>query len=148
MDRFTTDETVHWYKLHPDAKGPAQQTGGAVGYDLATIEDVRVAQGEIKLVGTGLVIEAPRNHVLYITGRSSTPRRHGVMVITGIVDEDYCGPEDEIRLQVMGIRPGVSEIPKGIRIAQALFMPVTRPFFNFSVFPPDRPSRGGFGSTG
>ena len=67
---------------------------------------------------------------------------HGV----GIVDEDYCGDEDEIKIQVMSILwSGGSKIPQGSRIAQGIFVPVSQA----SPLGVDMmgESRGGFGST-
>jgi dUTP pyrophosphatase len=146
-ERYGGSEVRFW-KTHPMACNPTYGTKRSAGFDLHTVESVKVAQGEIKLVRTGLIIETPLDHMLYLTFRSSTPRKHGVMVLEGIVDEDYCGPEDELRIQVMGVSPGVATIPAGSRIAQGIFVPITRGQFKLTPFPVDTKSRGGFGSTG
>lgn len=138
--------TPFWRK-HPMACKPAYATPRSAGFDFHTVEDVSVAQGEVKLVSTGLTIATPSQHMLYITGRSSTPRRHGVQVITGIVDEDYCGPDDVVHIQVVGLRPAGTFIPKQTAIAQGIFIPVSRGLFEEQKAN-DNKSRGGFGSTG
>ena len=81
---------------------PAYQTGGAAGFDLAASVDMTIAPGQVTLVPTGLVIEAPPGHFIGVFARSSTPLKRGLMVANGvgIVDADYSGPEDEIKIEV------------------------------------------------
>lgn len=137
-------------RLRPDVSLPKYQTQGAAGFDLAIADDLTLAPGEIKLVSTGLVFATPRNHMLYITFRSSTPRKWGATVLEGILDEDYCGNEDECKLQVMSIKNGgpldFVRIPAGTRIAQGIFIPISRGEFHETNDMGE--SRGGFGSTG
>ena len=137
-------------RIHPDAVLPYYATGESAGFDLTIIEPVAVAQGEVKLVRTGLVVTGFPGYMLYITGRSSTPRRHGVQVITGIVDRDYCGIEDELKIQVAGLRPTGAKIPAGTAIAQGIFVAVRNPSAFSVLHSNDRKkvkNRGGFGST-
>lgn len=146
------EQQVRVKRIHPKAIIPEYQTTGSAGFDLATVEDIGFEDmGEIKLAPTGLVIAAPKHHMLYITFRSSTPRKWGITVLEGIVDEDYCGEEDELKLQVMnldfnGMSFGIKRIPAGTRIAQGIFIPVTRGQFT-EVNTMVGESRGGFGST-
>lgn len=146
------EQQVRIKRVHPEAIIPSYQTTGAAGFDLAAVEDIGFQDmGEIKLAPTGLVIETPKHHMLYITFRSSTPRKWGITVLEGIVDEDYCGEEDELKLQVMnlnfdGMSFGVKRIPAGTRIAQGVMIPITRPIFQEVDYMGE--SRGGWGSTG
>ena len=57
---------------------------------------------QIELIPTNLIIETPKNYMLMLASRSSTPIKLGLRVSNGIgiIDQDYCGPEDEIKLQV------------------------------------------------
>jgi len=64
----------------------------------------------------------------------------------GIIDQDYCGPEDEIKIQMMNISKKKVKIEKGERIAQALLVKIARP--NLIEKKIRAKSRGGFGSTG
>jgi dUTP pyrophosphatase len=61
-----------------------------------------------------LIIEAPEGHFLLIASRSSTPKKKGLVIpqSVGIVDRDYSGPEDEIKLQVMNITDKPVEVKK------------------------------------
>jgi dUTP pyrophosphatase len=136
-------------RLLPSVPLPAYQTPGAAGFDLAASADLTVEPGAIVLVPTGLVIEAPAGHFLGIFARSSTPLKRGLIVANGVgvVDADYCGPADEIRIQVMNVTASPVTIRAGERLAQGILMPFTRAEWVESGTE-GRASRGGFGSTG
>ena len=93
------------HRLHPHVPLPAPATPHSAGFDLAASEDVLIPSGEIRLVPTGLVIEVPDGHFLGIFARSSTPLKRGLVVPNGVgvVDADYCGPADEIKVQILNI---------------------------------------------
>src|SRR4029450_4465254 len=120
--------TVRIHRLDPAVPLPKYETGGAAGFDLAASVDVTIAPGTIALVPTGLVIEVPHGHFLGIFARSSTPLRRGLMVANGVgvIDEDYCGPKDEVNVQVLNFTQAPVTVARGDRIAQGLFIPVSR----------------------
>lgn len=136
-------------RVHPDACIPEYKTTGAAGFDIALIEDVEIPPLSIKLVRTGLVIKTPEGHALIIAARGSSPVKKGVNMANsiGVVDEDYSGPDDEIFLPLRNIRQESVTLKKGDRVAQGMFIPVTRGHFTEIAEMPD-PSRGGHGSTG
>src|SRR5262249_25333472 len=107
-----------------------------------------IAPGEVTLVPTGLVIEVPKGHVLGVFARSSTPLKRGLMVANGVgvVDSDYCGPTDEIKIEVFNFTSQPVAIKRGDRRAQGLLIPVVRAEWEERV--PEKAARGGFGSTG
>jgi len=127
---------------------PSYQTAGAAGFDLAASADLVVPPGEIRLVPTGLVIEVPAGHFLGIFARSSTPLKRGLIVANGVgvLDSDYCGPEDEVRIQVMNVTQAPVSISRGDRLAQGVILSFVRA--DWREENASRPSRGGFGSTG
>lgn len=129
---------------------PEYQTPGAAGFDLAASRDIDVAPHAIALVPTGLVIAVPQGHFLGIFARSSTPLKRGLMVANGVgvVDEDYCGPDDEVKIQVLNFTGETVRVRKGDRIAQGLFIPVARASWRESESDLRAGSRGGFGATG
>ena len=129
---------------------PEYQSAGAAGFDLAASQDVRVDAGEVALVPTGLVIEVPAGHFLGIFARSSTPLKRGLMVANGVgvIDSDYCGPADEIKVQVLNFTRGPVEVKAGDRIAQGIFIPILRAAWRESSEDFRDGSRGGFGATG
>jgi dUTP pyrophosphatase len=136
-------------RLHDHVALPAYQTSGAAGFDLAASVAMTVQPGEVTLVPTGLVIEVPAGHMLGVFARSSTPLKRGLMVANGvgIVDADYCGPTDEIKIEVFNFTSSPVEIRPGDRLAQGVIMPYVRAEWSESGAP-TRAARGGFGSTG
>lgn len=134
--------------LHDSAREPTYATAGSNGFDLCTAEAVEIPPHEIALVGTGLVVATPPGWCLLVCLRSSTPRKFGVIQphAVGIIDEDYSGPADELRLQLLNFTAEPSSIPAGSRIAQGVFVRADRA--RWYAHDPGDGSRGGFGSTG
>ncbi len=137
-------------RLHPSVPLPVYQTSGAAGFDLASSADMTILPGTIALVPTGLVIQVPPGHFLGIFARSSTPLKKGLMVANGVgvIDEDYCGPADEVKIQVLNFTAAPVQVGKGDRIAQGLFIPVARAEWQEADGDLRDGSRGGFGATG
>ena len=136
-------------RVDPSLPLPVYQTAGSVGFDLVVREDTHVEPWEIALVPCNLIVQVPPGYMLLVTARSSTPRRKGLLVPhgVGVIDQDYCGPEDEIRAQVLNYTAGPVLVARGERIAQAILMPIARAeLVEDDELPPE--SRGGFGSTG
>jgi len=136
-------------RLDPSIGLPEPATGGAAGFDLAAAADVEVPPRSIRLIGTGLVIGVPDGHFLGIFARSSTPLKRGLMVANGvgIIDSDYCGPADEIKIQVFNITDAPVNVARGDRLAQGIVLPCPRVEWQ-EVDEMAVPTRGGFGSTG
>jgi dUTP pyrophosphatase len=136
-------------RLDPDVPLPAYETAGAAGFDFAAWEDAVVGPGEIRLIRTGLVIEVPTGYFLGIFIRSSSPLRRKLVLANGVgvVDSDYSGPQDEVRIQVLNTGVAPVAIARGERIAQGLFIPVQQVVWQ-EVAAIREVSRGGFGSTG
>ena len=95
-------------RLAPHVSLPAYGTPGAAAFDLAASTDTVVPPHGIALVPTGLVVRVPEGHFLAILARSSTPLTRGLIVANGmgVVDSDYCGPTDEVKIQVLNISNG------------------------------------------
>ena len=128
---------------------PEPATGRAAGFDLAAAADMEIPPRSIRLVGTGLVIAVPDGYFLGIFARSSTPMKRGLMVANGVgvIDADYCGPEDEIKIQVLNITDAPVKVARGDRLAQGIVLPCPRVEWN-EAEEMTVPTRGGFGSTG
>ncbi|MEO7156851.1 MAG: dUTP diphosphatase [Vicinamibacterales bacterium] len=136
-------------RLNPAVHLPEPATAGAAGFDLAAAADMEIPPRSIRLIGTGLVIAVPDGYFLGVFARSSTPLKRGLMVANGvgIIDADYCGPEDEIKIQVLNITDAPVTVTRGDRLAQGILLPCPRVEWD-EVEQTSRPSRGGFGSTG
>lgn len=136
-------------RLDPAVALPSYQTAGAAGFDLAASADVTVQPGQIVLVPTGLVIAVPAGHFLGIFARSSTPLKRGLVVANGVgvLDSDYSGPTDELKIQLMNVTAAPVDVKRGDRLAQGVIMPFVRAEFE-EIAAASGPDRGGFGSTG
>lgn len=141
--------TVTVTRLAPHVALPRYETPGAAAFDLAAAADVEVPARGIALVPTGLVVAVPAGHFLAILARSSTPLKRGLMVANGVgvVDSDYCGPADEVKIQVFNITDAPVRVAAGDRLAQGMVLAAPRVSLVEGAAP-DGPSRGGFGSTG
>ena len=135
-------------RTNPSVPLPVYSTPGAAAFDLAAAETVEIPPGQIRLVGTGLVIGVPEGHFLAVLARSSTPLKRGLVVANGVgvIDTDYCGPDDEVKVQVLNVTPATVTVTRGDRIAQAIVLAAPR--VDFEEVETTAPSRGGFGSTG
>ena len=128
---------------------PTYGTSGSAAFDLSAAHDAAIDPRQIALVRTGLIIEVPAGFFLGIFARSSTPLKRGLMVANGIgvVDSDYCGPTDEIMVQLLNVSDAVVEVRKGDRLAQGMILPAPRVTWE-EVEELGAVERGGFGSTG
>lgn len=135
-------------RARPDVELPAYQTPGSVAFDLAAAEDVTIPPKGAAKISTGLIIATPPGFMLMIAGRSSLFWKKGLLGTNGIgvIDRDFCGPEDEIKLSLWNPGDEAVMITKGERLGQGFFLPVERA--EWIEGPAEGPSRGGFGSTG
>ena len=128
---------------------PIRETEGSIGFDLIAREDVIVGPLKPVLIPSNIIIKVPRGYMFQISLRSSAPRKYRIMMPhgVGIIDNDYCGPEDEIMIQVQRTVPNLLKIKRGTKIAQGIFVKVEADVFWEEKETIDRESRGGFGST-
>jgi dUTP pyrophosphatase len=140
---------IHIKRVRPHAELPHYQTAGAAAFDLAAAEHVTIQPGEVALIPTGLVVEVPPGMFLAIFARSSTPLKRGLLVANGVgvVDPDYSGPADEVKIAVLNFRDVPATVSRGDRIAQGIFLPAPRVAW-VEVEELKTSSRGGFGATG
>ncbi len=128
---------------------PQYETGGSVGFDLLARVETVVEPGKIALVPGNIIVEVPKSYMLVVASRSSLPRKKGLSTPHGfgIIDHDYCGPEDEIQVQVYNFTSEKIIIQRGDKIAQGVFVHIDT-FDWEEVESMEKPNRGGFGSTG
>jgi len=128
---------------------PRHETAGAVAFDLIARETMTVAPDAIALVPANIVVCTPPGYMLMIVARSSLARKKNLILpnAVGIIDQDYCGPDDELLIQLLNIGKIPTAVERGERIGQALFIKIERAEWN-EVEKLDGKSRGSFGSTG
>jgi dUTP diphosphatase len=127
---------------------PTYATAGSVGFDLLCREDTEIAPRTVELIPSNVIVRIPSGYMLMLTLRSSTPLRKGLLIPNGvgIIDQDYCGEGDELRVQVFNFQEEAVMVKRGERIAQGIFIPVTR--VSWDEVDEMGQGRGGFGSTG
>ena len=84
-----------------------------------------------------------------ITARSSLSLKKGLWLGNGVgtIDQDYCGPEDQIHLLVYNFSDAPVTIAASDRLANGIFVKIEKAEWE-EVSTMDSPTRGGFGSTG
>ena len=116
--------------------------------DLRAADDINLKQGEFALIPLGIAMQLPAGYEAIVAPRSSTCKKFGVIQTNsiGIIDETYCGDNDQWMMPVMAIRD--TEIKKNDRVCQFRIIK-HQPSISFeTVSTLDNEDRGGFGSTG
>ena len=134
-------------KYHTDIE-PLRQVEGSDWIDLRVAEDVEIKAGQFKLISLGVSIQLPPNCEAYVIPRSSTFKNFGVIQTNhmGVIDESYCGDNDQWFMPVLAIRD--TEIHVNDRICQFRIME-HQPVISFEEYNTlNGTDRGGFGSTG
>lgn len=148
---------IKFKKLKPEAQVPSQASSGAACYDLHSLHDAVITEGEEVVISTGLAFEVPKNHVMLIFSRSGHGFKHSTRLAncTGVIDSDYRG-EVMVKLKKdwgqltdpQQPTPNL-EIKAGDRVAQ--FMVLELPFTfleEVDELSDTERGTGGFGSTG
>lgn len=140
---------VSLQRIDPSLELPKYQTNGSFAFDFLARENTKILPGSIGLIPGNVIVKCPENLALLILPRSSMPRKKHLRFphSLGLIDQDYCGPNDEIMIQVENMSQEVVTIERGERIAQGLFVHTARVDF-IETDLGQEPSRGGFGSTG
>lgn len=164
--------TIQVEKCSEDTKIPTYARVGDAGMDIYSTEEVILAPGEKKLIGTGIKVAIPEGYEIEVVPKSGIALRTGLKVSNspGTIDSGY---RDEIKVIVENSEPSIKDIEytfddnrnpviksilhgksytieKGQKIAQIILKEV--PMINFqevkniSEISGDR--GGGFGSTG
>ena len=128
---------------------PKYETAGAAAVDLYSRIDIEISPNSLALIPSNVIIEIPPGYMLAVVPRSGTPKKLGLSIPhgIGIIDPDFCGPEDEIKMQVYNFSKNTVSIAKGQRICQAVFVKIDKAQWDEVDQISDK-TRGSFGSTG
>lgn len=127
---------------------PARSYPGDAGFDLTCAQQVVIPSGQFRDVPCGISIQLPPNTWGLIQGRSSTLRRHQLLVNPGVIDNGWRGP---LFTGVQNLGPETFTVKPGMRLAQLIPLPVTAETMTpLWVRQLGTSARGtsGFGSTG
>jgi len=127
---------------------PIYETAGSCGFDLLARVKTIIAPKELAMVPCNVIVETPPGYMLLISSRSSLPRKKGLLSPHGIgvIDQDYCGPEDEILYLCYNFGKKKAIIEKGEKIAQGIFVKIGKATWQ-EISKAASSTRGGFGST-
>ncbi len=128
---------------------PLEYIGGKSDWiDLQAAENVDLKAGDFKLIPLGVAMQLPKGYEAHIIPRSSTFKNFGVIQANhmGMVDESYCGDNDQWYFPAIAMRD--TSIKIGDRICQFRIME-HQPQLSFEVVETlGNKDRGGIGSTG
>lgn len=116
--------------------------------DLRSRETVVLATGNYYEIPLGVAMKLPDGYEAIVVPRSSTFKKYGIIQTNsiGIIDNSYCGDNDEWKMPVLATRK--TTINAGDRICQfRIHKKMTKPVLK-SVAHLSDTNRGGFGSTG
>jgi dUTP pyrophosphatase len=133
-------------RIDKDLPLPTYETKGSVAVDLYARIRTEAAPHSLVLVPTNIIVVSPPGHAFIVTPRSSTPKKKGLSIPhgIGIVDTDYCGPDDEVLLQFYNFKDKTVVIERGERVGQGFFIPIDKIEWE-EVDSVDSPTRGGLG---
>lgn len=96
----------------------------AAGFDIFCRENTSLKPKEIKAVRSNIALNLPKDHVLLIVPRSSTPLRKGLDMPNsiGVIDPFYCGDDNENMLLFRNITDKTVYIKKGEKLAQGILV--------------------------
>lgn len=116
--------------------------------DLRSSIDIDLKQNKFYLIPLGVAMELPKGYEAHIAPRSSTYKNYGIIQTNslGIVDESYCGNNDQWFYPVYATQN--RHITKNDRICQFRIVK-KQPSVTFNIIDKlGNKNRGGFGSTG
>ena len=116
--------------------------------DLRCAVDIMLDKDEEAIIPLGIAMQLPEGYEAHIVPRSSTYKKWGIIQTNsvGIIDETYCGDNDEWCMAVKALR--LTHIHKNDRICQFRIVEHQPILILEEVKTLGNPDRKGFGSTG
>lgn len=116
--------------------------------DLRAAETVEMKAGEFKLIPLGIAMELPAGYEAHVVPRSSTFKNFGILQTnsTGIIDETYCGDNDQWFFPALAMRDTVINVND--RICQFRIVEHQPKIEFIELETLGNINRGGHGSTG
>lgn len=136
------------FSVGEGGRRPYKKYAGDAGWDLYVSRPCDIPPGETVDVHTDIKINMPPKTFVRIIGRSSTLRKHNLLVNEAIIDNGYTG---EMFVCVHNLGKEVFHVEPGMRLAQMIFGTIEDiRWCQVDEITPDPRKRGnaGFGSTG
>lgn len=131
-----------------DEIAPIEQKDGSDWIDLRSAKTMEIKKGEWALIPLGVAMKLPSKYEAHLAPRSSTFKNYGLIVANsiGIIDESYCGNDDQWMLSVYATRDTVVNLND--RICQFRIIKKQPHIYFNKVNYLFNKNRDGFGSTG
>lgn len=116
--------------------------------DLRAAKEMELKAGQYAMIPLGVGMKLPEGYEAHIVPRSSTYKNYGLIQTNhmGVVDESYCGDNDQWHMPVYALHDTVIHVND--RICQFRIMEHQPKIVFEEVDALNSPDRGGFGSTG
>ena len=116
--------------------------------DLRCAEDIEMHKGEFKLIPLGVAMELPEGYEAHVYPRSSTFKKHKILLSNsvGVIDCSYNGDGDQWQFPAYAMED--TFIPKNTRICQFRIFKNQPEIELVEVESLGNENRGGIGSTG
>lgn len=141
-------ETIRIKYFHPEMEKLTYIDGKSDWIDLRCAERTELKAGDFKLIPLGVAMALPAGYEAHVVPRSSTFKKWGILQTNsmGVIDNSYCGDNDQWCMPVYATRDTVIEF--GDRICQFRIVE-NQPKIQFEETEHlNGADRGGFGSTG
>lgn len=106
-------------KLTSTALSPTKAYGDDAGFDLYCDDDLVIEPSTFVDVPLGVAIKVPEGTWGLLTARSSTLRKHGLMVAQGVIDCGYTGP---LFAGVWNMTDKPVHVTRGMRLVQYILI--------------------------
>jgi len=109
-------------KIHENAILPDYAHVGDVGMDLYSVENITIPPLKRAMVHTGIkVVKMPKNSKLMLCGKSGLASKNGIIIMGGVIDENYRG---ELIVIMFNANENPYNVEVGKKIAQGVISPV------------------------
>ncbi len=141
-------ETIHIKYFSDKIERLTYIDGKSDWIDLRAAAEVSLTKGEFALIPLGVAMQLPAGYEAHVVPRSSTFKNFGIIQTNhmGVIDESYCGNNDQWFMPVMAVRDTVIHIND--RICQFRIMEHQPTICFKETDTLNAPNRGGHGSTG
>lgn len=110
------------FVVMPGVKPPERSTAGSAGYDFYLPADVTLLPGDARQVDSGVRAYMKNDEVLQLHIRSSLGKRMvNLTNCTGIIDSDYFGTGNSIKIMLVNRGKRVVKLRRGDKIMQGIF---------------------------
>lgn len=122
------EQKVRVFKVRETAKIPERAHVADAGMDFFFAPEndstVFIEPGQSAILGTGIKMQVPGNHMLQIMNKSGVAAKRSLVTGACVVDQGYTG---EIFVNLHNIGTETQVIEPGVKLAQGVFIEVSRP---------------------